>query len=109
VSSRPRRFSKPSESVDAAQGCDERGTLREHAVELLERLADGTCTSGDAARLAADVLANPPPLVRAAQRFLGAVGTPHEGATAVELLGLLAESRDADEVLELHSGQGEPS
>lgn len=91
----PRRFSKPGESVDAAQGYDEKGTLREHAVELLERLQAGSCTSGDVARLAAEVLSNPPPLVAAAQRYLGAVGTLHEGAAAVAFLGLLVEPPDA--------------
>jgi len=66
------------------------GTLREQAVDLLVRMQDGTCTSGDVARLAADVLANPPPVIAAAQRYLREVGGQHEGAVAVELLGLLA-------------------
>jgi hypothetical protein len=86
----PRRFSKPSQSGEAAQGWDGMGTLGELAVQLLRRMLDGTCTSGDVARLAADVLANPPPVMAAAQRYLREVGGQHEGAAAVELLGLLA-------------------
>ncbi|MDB4986410.1 MAG: hypothetical protein JWN04_1588 [Myxococcaceae bacterium] len=66
------------------------GTLRELAVDLLLRMQDGTCTSRDVARLAADVLAKPPPVMAAAQRYLREVGGQHEAAAAVELLGLLA-------------------
>lgn len=87
---RVRRFSKPSQTDEAAQGWDGMGTLRELAVQLLRRMQDGTCTSGDVARLAADVLANPPPVMAAAQRYLREVGGQHEGSAAVELLGLLA-------------------
>jgi hypothetical protein len=50
----------------------------------------GTCTTGDVAKLAADVLANPPPPVAAAQRFLREVGSDHEGAAAVAFLDVLA-------------------
>lgn len=66
------------------------GTLGELAVDLLRRMQDGTCTSGDVARLAADVLANPPPVMAAAQRYLREVGGQHEGAAAVDLLAMLA-------------------
>lgn len=59
---------------------------------MLCDVQDGTCTLGDVARLAADVLANPPPVVAAAQRYLGEVGSQHEGAVAVELLGLLTST-----------------
>jgi hypothetical protein len=55
---------------------DGMGTLRELAVQLLRRMQDGTCTSGDVARLAADVLANPPPVMAAAQRHLRESGRP---------------------------------
>jgi hypothetical protein len=76
--------------------------LRDQAIELLQRMQDGTCTSGDVARLAADVLANPPPVIAAAQRYLREVGGQYEGAAAVELLGVLAggvlvEERAAEE------------
>jgi hypothetical protein len=52
-------------------------------------LQAGTCTTGDVAKLAADVLANPPALLAAAQRYLRSVGTEHEGAAAVAFLALL--------------------
>lgn len=93
---RGRRFSKPGESSVAAVGSEQMGTFREHAVELLRRMQQGTCTSGDVARLAADVLANPSPLIAAAQRFLRVVGGEHEGSAAVELLWVLIEGGAAE-------------
>ncbi len=62
----PRRFSEPGASDAISQGSDGMGPLRDQAVELLRRMQDGTCTSGDVARLAADVLANPPTVIAAA-------------------------------------------
>ncbi|MDB4990388.1 MAG: hypothetical protein JWN04_5566 [Myxococcaceae bacterium] len=50
----------------------------------------GTCSTGDVAKLAADVIANPPPLIAAAQRFLRHVGGQHEGMAAVAFLSPLA-------------------
>jgi hypothetical protein len=65
------------------------GTQGELALQLLRRMEDRTCTSCDVARPAADVLANSPLLMAAAQRYLREVGRQHERAAAVELLGLL--------------------
>jgi len=61
------------------------------AVELLERIDRSDAVSpGEVARLAAEVLSDPPPLMAAAQRYLRTVGTEHEAAAAVEFLALLA-------------------
>src|SRR5687767_13768487 len=49
----------------------------------------------------------PPPLIRSAQRYLGAMGTAFEGEAAVELLCVLASPRDAGEASELCSGQAD--
>lgn len=63
------------------------------AVEALERARAGlTVTTSEVAKLAAEVLANPPPLMAAARRFLCAVGTPDARSAAVEFLALLADS-----------------
>lgn len=65
----------------------------------LQRMRAGVATTGDVAKLAAEVLANPPAVMVAARRYLNAVGTEHEGAAAVAFLALLAGdqvySRDA--------------
>jgi hypothetical protein len=47
-------------------------------------------TTGAVAKLAAEVLGNPPAVMVAARRYLNAVGSEHEGAAAVEFLALLA-------------------
>lgn len=86
----PPRFSKPSASDAISEGSDGMGPLRGQAIELLQRMQDGTCTSGDVARLAADVLANPPPVIAAARRCLREAGGQHEGSAAVELLSVVA-------------------
>ena len=88
----PRRFSKPRVTQETAPGYGPMGTLGELAIELLKRLGEGTATSGEVARLAADILSNPPPLIAAAQKYLGAVGSAHEGDRAAELLELAAEA-----------------
>jgi hypothetical protein len=63
---------------------------------LLERIARGeTVGAGDVAQLAAEVVANPPPLVAAAQRFLRVLGSAPDGAAAVAFLELLSRERDA--------------
>jgi hypothetical protein len=98
----PRRFSKPGASDAMSQGSDGMGPLRDQAIELLQRMQDGTCTSGDVARLAADVLANPPPVIAAAQRYLREVGGQHEGSAAVELLSLVV----GEAVFGQESGEG---
>jgi hypothetical protein len=67
-------------------GCGEMGTLGERAVAALERMREGTCTAGEVAAIAAEVIKNPPAVVRAAHRYLQAIGTEHEGMAAVELL-----------------------
>ena len=64
--------------------------LREAAIAALERMRAGVATTGEVAKLAAEVLANPPALMVAARRYLNAVGTEHEGAAAVAFLALLA-------------------
>jgi hypothetical protein len=68
------------------------GDLLGRAVSALERLGAGTCTAGEAAAIAAEVIKNPPPVIRAAQRYLAALGQAHEGAAAVELLRLVLEA-----------------
>jgi hypothetical protein len=65
---------------------------RTRAVGVLERLQLGTGTVGEVAVLAAEVLANPPPLMATAQRYLRAMGTEHEGAAAVAFLSLLVDA-----------------
>ena len=67
--------------------------MREAAIGALERMRAGVATTGDVAKLAAEVLANPPALMVAARRYLNAVGTEHEGAAAVAFLALLAEEQ----------------
>jgi hypothetical protein len=54
---------------------------------LIGRLGHGSCSTGDVAKLGADVLANPLPLVT--QRLLREVGTDHEGSAAVAFLDVL--------------------
>lgn len=51
----------------------------------------GLGTAGEVAAIAAEVTKGPPAVVRAAQRYLGAVGRAYEGAAAVELLRLPVE------------------
>lgn len=60
------------------------------ASEALVRVRDGLATTSDVAILAAEVLANPPPLMAAARRFLAAVGSQEARAAATEFLALLA-------------------
>jgi hypothetical protein len=55
------------------------GDLLGRAVTALERLSAGTCTAGEGAAIAAEVIKNPPAVIRAAQRYLGAIGQAHEG------------------------------
>jgi hypothetical protein len=64
--------------------------VREAAIRALERMRAGVATTGDVAKLAAEVLANPPAVMVAARRYLNAVGTEHEGAAAVAFLAFLA-------------------
>jgi hypothetical protein len=66
------------------------GGVTEAAIGELERMRAGVATTGDVAKLAAEVLANPPAVMVAARRYLNAVGTEHEGAAAVAFLVLLA-------------------
>jgi hypothetical protein len=66
------------------------GGLREAAIGALERMRSGVATTGEVAKLAAEVLANPPALMMAARRYLNAVGSEHEGAAAAAFLALLA-------------------
>jgi hypothetical protein len=62
------------------------------AAQALARARAGlSVTTSEVAKLAAEVLANPPPLMAAARRFLSAVGTPDARAAAVEFLALLAD------------------
>lgn len=65
------------------------------AVKALERLGAGTCTAGEVAAIVAEVIKNPPAVIRAAQRYVGAIGQAHEGAAAVELLRLVVEGEEA--------------
>jgi hypothetical protein len=58
-------------------------------------LGQGVCTAGEVAAIAAEVIKNPPAVVRAAQRYLRAIGQAHEGAAAVELLRLVVETEGA--------------
>ena len=71
------------------------GGVRMAAIGALERMRAGVATTGEVARLAAEVLANPPALMVAARRYLNAVGTEHDGAAAVEFLALLAGAQVA--------------
>lgn len=71
------------------------GDVRGATLEALERMRAGAATTGEVAKLAAEVLANPPAVMVAARRYLNAVGTEHEheDAAAVALLALLAGDR----------------
>jgi hypothetical protein len=66
------------------------GTLGGRAIELLQALQAGKCSEADVAKLAAELLSNPPPAIAAAQRFLASVGTPDAAMAAVAFLELVA-------------------
>jgi hypothetical protein len=63
----------------------------EKALTLLDRIQQGdVVSSGDVAKLAAEVLADLPPLLAAARRFLQQIGSGHEATSAVSFLAQLA-------------------
>jgi hypothetical protein len=62
----------------------------------MERMLVGGVKAGEVADIAAELLANPPPLVAAARRYQQMAGTKHEGAAAVALLELLVDGAAAD-------------
>ncbi len=68
----------------------------EKALTLLDRIRQGEAvSSGDVAKLAADVLADLPPLLAGARRFLQQVGSEHEAAAAMGFLAHLAGAAQA--------------
>lgn len=71
------------------------GTFRGRARALLEGLRDGTTTAEEVAELAAEYLARPDPVRRAAERFAVLAGTEHEGMAAAQFLAALLESEDS--------------
>lgn len=71
--------------------CAEVVDVRSAAAEALVRVQTGMTVTSDVAKLAAEVLANPPPLMAAARRFLGSVGTQEARGAALEFLAMLAD------------------
>lgn len=89
----PRRFSKPNGTQAISVAYAPGGTLGERAYELLTQLQGGKCSEADVAKLAAELLSNPPPAIAAAQRFLTSVGTPDAAMAAVAFLELVGVGR----------------